>query len=143
VSNDLSELSRVAEWVNAWAQYHRVPARLAERLDLCSTEVVTNIMMHGYTDGASHQIVLRLDHQDERLAFEVEDDGPAFDPRQVAEPALATSLDEAPIGGLGLPLVRRFSDEWHYSRADGCNCSRLIFHLSPGRASGHHTRHVR
>src|SRR5262245_451173 len=98
VSNDLSELGRVAEWVDAWARRHGVPARLAERLDLSSTEVVTNIMMHAYTDGGSHRIVLRLDRQDERLAFEVEDDGPAFDPRQVPEPELATTLDEAPIG---------------------------------------------
>lgn len=143
MSSNLSELARVADWVNAWTQRHRVPARLAERLDLCSTEVVTNIMMYGYTDGGLHQIALRLEQQDGRLAFEVQDDGLAFDPRQVAEPQPATSLDEATIGGRGLQLVRRFSDEWHYLRADGRNNFTLIFHLVPGRHSGHDTRRAR
>ena len=141
VTNDLSELARVAVWVNAWAQTQRVPSQLAERLDLCSTEVVTNIMMHGCAHGGSHRISLRLDRQDERLALEIQDDGLAFDPRQVDRPQPATSLDEAAIGGLGVQLARRFSDEWHYSRADGCNCSTLIFHLSTAAPAAitHHT----
>jgi serine/threonine-protein kinase RsbW len=143
VSNDPSELARVAAWVNAWAQHHGVPPRLAERLDLCSTEVVTNIMMHGSGDGGSYQISLRLDRQDQRLALEIQDRGLAFDPRCVDEPPAPARLSEAAIGGRGLQLVRRFSDEWHYFRAEGRNCSTLVFHLSADRQSGHDTRHVR
>ena len=46
-----------------------------ERLDLCSTEIVTNIVTHGYTDHAPHEIALRwIGGRD--LALEIQDDGP-------------------------------------------------------------------
>jgi serine/threonine-protein kinase RsbW len=131
VSNHPSELARVSAWVHQCAQRHAVPVRMAERLDLCSTEVVTNIMMHGYTDHSIHEITLSLDRQADCLALEVHDDGRPFDPRQVEEPATACSLEEVPIGGLGLQIVRRFSDEWRYHRADGRNHLTLIFRPDP------------
>ena len=131
VSNDLSELTRVADWVHAWARQHDVPPRTVERVDLCSTEAITNIVMHAYTDGGSHQIVLRLDRHDDRLALDIQDDGAAFDPHEIDDAPPALSLEDATIGGHGIQLIRRFSDEWHYSRSEERNQSTLVFRLSP------------
>jgi anti-sigma regulatory factor (Ser/Thr protein kinase) len=91
VRNDLSELARVGAWINAWAEQHGVPARTIERLDLCSTEVVTNIISYGYDDCATHQISLRLDRRGAGLALEIGDDGNAFDPHQADEPRPAAN----------------------------------------------------
>ena len=125
--NDLSELARVSAWVHAWAERLGVPAQTATRLDLCSTEIVTNIVTHGYTDQAAHEIALRLDRRGNDLALEIQDDGPAFDPRLVEELQPAASLEEARVGGWGIPLVRRFSDGLRYHRSEGRNCLTLIF----------------
>jgi anti-sigma regulatory factor (Ser/Thr protein kinase) len=129
VSSDLSELARVAAWVRAWTQWHHVPSRTAELVDLCSAEVVTNIMMHAYTGCGTHQISLRLDSHPDVLALEIQDDGRPFDPRQVAEPHPATSLEDAKINGRGIQIFRHFSDELRYRRADGRNYLTLIFQV--------------
>jgi serine/threonine-protein kinase RsbW len=127
VSNDPSELTRVSAWVNAWSERFHVPERTAASLDLCATEVVTNIMTHGFTDQAAHQITLRLDRQGDRVALEIDDDGRAFDPRLADPPPDAQTLEDAEIGGWGIPLVRRFSDGWRYRRSGGRNHLTLVF----------------
>jgi serine/threonine-protein kinase RsbW len=131
VSNDLSELARVAAWVHGWMQRHHMPARTAERVDLCSTEVVTNIVTHAYAGHDTHEISLRLDSQPNGLTLEIQDDGRPFDPRQAEEPQLADSLEDAKTSGWGIPIVRHFSDELHYRRAHGRNNLTLIFQLPP------------
>ncbi|MDM0015691.1 ATP-binding protein [Variovorax sp. J22P168] len=127
VDGELRELSRVSAWVNEWAKLQQLPARVALNLDLCSTEVVTNIVNHAVAEHHAQRIFLRLGWQGENVALEVEDEGHRFDPRGVPEPRPATSLQDAHIGGWGIPIVRRFSDDVHYRHQDGRNCLTLIF----------------
>jgi anti-sigma regulatory factor (Ser/Thr protein kinase) len=126
VDNELRELPRVNAWVQDWAKRQQLPRRVAHNLDLCSTEVLTNIMSHGCSESAQ-RILLRLRWQGEDVALEVEDDGVRFDPRQVPEPARATSLQDARIGGWGIPMVRHFSDGLQYRREGGHNRLTLLF----------------
>ena len=127
VGSELRELSRVSAWVHDWAEHQRLPARIAQHLDLCSTEVVTNIMTHACGDAGAQRILLRLGWQGEDVALEVEDEGSRFDPLQVPQPASASSSQDARVGGWGIPIVRRFSDGLHYRREDGRNRLTLLF----------------
>jgi anti-sigma regulatory factor (Ser/Thr protein kinase) len=129
VGSELRELARVSAWVHDWAEGQHLPPRVALNLDLCSTEVVTNIMTHACGQGAQN-IFLRLGWQGQDVALEVEDECREFDPRQVPEPVPATSIDDARIGGWGIPIVRRFSDGLRYSHHDGRNCLTLLFRAS-------------
>jgi anti-sigma regulatory factor (Ser/Thr protein kinase) len=126
VGSELRELSRVSAWVHDWAECQRLPARVEQSLDLCSTEVVTNIMTHASGNGAQ-SILLRLGWQGEDVTLEVEDESGEFDLRKVPEPAPVTSLRDARIGGWGIPIVRRFSDGVRYRHEDGRNCLTLLF----------------
>ena len=83
-------------------------------------------MNYACGDGAQ-LILLRLGWQGEDVALEVEDEGSKFDPRQVPEPARATSVHDARIGGWGIPIVRNFSDGLRYRHEDGRNCLTLLF----------------
>jgi anti-sigma regulatory factor (Ser/Thr protein kinase) len=72
--------------------------------------VVTNVISYAYDDNAEHPIVLRLCRQNDLLNLQIEGDGKPFNPLQVQAPAPITSLEDAPIEGWGIPIVRRFSD---------------------------------
>jgi anti-sigma regulatory factor (Ser/Thr protein kinase) len=126
VERELCELSKVSAWVQGWAEGQHLPQRVAANLDLCSTEVVTNIMNHAAGEGIQ-RILLRLGWQGDEVALEVEDEGREFDPRKVPEPALPTSIQDARIGGWGIPIVRRFSDGLRYRHEGGRNCLTLLF----------------
>jgi serine/threonine-protein kinase RsbW len=55
----------------------------------------------------------------------VVDDGPEFDPLAVPDADTTLPLEERPIGGLGITLVRRLMDEAEYERREGRNRLRL------------------
>ncbi|MBO9512845.1 MAG: ATP-binding protein [Variovorax sp.] len=126
VGNALCELPRVSAWVHDWAAWQHLPERVAVNLDLCSTEVVTNIVTHAGGDGAQ-RIVLHLGWQDGDVALDVEDEGREFDIRQVPEPVRATCLEDAKVGGWGIPMVRHFSDGLRYRHEGGRNRLTLFF----------------
>jgi len=126
VGRELHDLSRVSAWVNDWAERQHLPAKVASNLDLCSMEVVTNIMSYAGSDGAPC-ILLRLGWQGEDVALEVEDEGREFDPRLVPQPVPATSIHDARVGGWGIPILRRFSDGLRYRHEDGRNRLTLLF----------------
>jgi anti-sigma regulatory factor (Ser/Thr protein kinase) len=97
-------------------------------------EVLANVVRHalpGRGETASVEIELRLDPVAVPPLCEVRvaDDGPAFDP--LALPAADTSLgvEDRPIGGLGITLVRKLMDEVEYERRDGRNHLRLLRRL--------------
>jgi serine/threonine-protein kinase RsbW len=129
VINDLSELARVGAWVNAWSRRHEIPSETAQRVDVCAAELITNIMCYAYADDSEHRIALRLDRDEDRLSLQIDDDGRPFDPSDMDEPTKAMSLEEAKIGGLGVHIVRSFSDELYHRRSDGRNHLTLIFRL--------------
>jgi serine/threonine-protein kinase RsbW len=129
VSNDLAELARVAAWLDAWAGAHEVPASVGERLHLCCVEAVTNIIMHGYTDGGAHPICLGLRRESETVTLEIEDEGRAFDPLRRPDRHPVRDLEHARVGGWGIPIMRRFSDEIQYRRAGARNVLTFVFRL--------------
>lgn len=98
-------------------------------------EVLANVVRHGLAGRgatATVELEIRLEAGDPpRCALELEDDGPAFDPLAAAPPDLALGVDERPIGGLGIELVKRLMDEVHYERRDGRNRLRLARRLYP------------
>lgn len=99
-------------------------------------EVLANVVRHGLPgrgEEARVDLELRLDAGAEPPVCEVvvTDDGPAFDPLGAPEPDTSRGVEERPIGGLGIALVRKLMDEAHYERREGKNRLRLLRRLVP------------
>jgi anti-sigma regulatory factor (Ser/Thr protein kinase) len=119
--NRPSELERLSQEVEAYAEAHRLPAKILHAVNLCLDEIVTNIISYGYDDQADHQITVRLSLRAGELAIEIEDDGKPFNPLTAPEPDLYKPLEERPIGGLGIHLLRKVMDDMEYRRQQGKN----------------------
>jgi len=89
------------------------------QVDLAN-EAVANAISYGYPAGVRGEIALRLGTADGNAVLEIEDDGIAFNPLQLAEPSPPRSLEESRIGGLGVPLIRK-SMACEYQRRAGRN----------------------
>ena len=90
-------------------------------LFLLLDELLTNIIKYGYPvgDGASHEIEVRLGLEAAGFVVDVEDDGVPFDPTAIPVRAPAADdlpLEDRPVGGWGLELVRQTVDVAHYRR---------------------------
>jgi len=126
IRNRLDELGRATAWLEDFAGRLELPAETHYRLDLGLAEAVTNVISYAFPDGAEHLIRLRLQTNGEGVSLEVEDDGLPFDPLQREEPALPQTLEEAPIGGLGIHLIRSMLDECHYQRKADRNLLTMV-----------------
>ena len=121
VRTDLSEIGRIAAQVEAFCEEHGLGDETAQAVNLSLDELLTNTISYGYDDAAEHVIEVELAANGDRLTIVLRDDARAFDPTQAETPDLDADLDDRPIGGLGIHLVRSFMDEVSYSRSDGYN----------------------
>ena len=101
--------------------------RTAARAELLLEELALNTLRHGFAAGGTPELIVTAWHDGVRCGLDLEDRGAPFDPTRASLPAKPGSLQEAPIGGLGLPLVRRIAAELAYERtADGRNRLHLV-----------------
>ncbi|MBP5712599.1 MAG: ATP-binding protein, partial [Prevotella sp.] len=56
-----------------------------------------------------------------RLKFVISDHGTPFDPTEKEDADVTLSVEERPIGGLGIFLVRQIMDSVNYERLKGMN----------------------
>lgn len=99
------------------------------RLDLCLSELVTNIASYGTVDGGPPTIEIEVTPEADAVRVRLSDDGIAFDPLQMKYREPDADLASAIPGGHGIHLVREFSDAVRYERAGGRNV--LEFMLRP------------
>ena len=123
---DSAAMRRVEGFAAAFVREHGIAADDAARILILLEELFTNLAKYGYPDRAEPgvaEIALVLDGS--RLEIEFIDDGCAFDPWAMPLPNLDEPVEERPIGGLGLHLLRSLSDVVRYERRNNKNVIRL------------------
>ncbi|KUG29786.1 serine-protein kinase rsbw [hydrocarbon metagenome] len=121
LSNQLPELDRLAEAVEAFGERHGFPRKTVYQLRLVLDELLTNVISYGFSDNKDHEIEVEIRLAGSQLQFRIEDDAAPFDPLRVDSPDLTTTVEDRAIGGLGIHLVRKLMDSVHYERRDDKN----------------------
>jgi len=125
IKASLSAVSSANETASRWLADHNAPPEVQYLANLAVEELITNCIKYGYEDAADHIIEVKLQISGNELALTVIDDGRPFNPLELPEPDIHLPIEERPIGGLGIYLLRRMSDHMDYVRAAGKNCVRL------------------
>ena len=129
LTNRPEEKPRLLRALEAFAAEHRLPAKVLQAADLVLEEHVTNVLQYAYADTALHEIRVRLSCDEGALHVEVEDDGRAFNPLEAPPVDTSIPMEERPIGGLGIHLMRRFMDGLDYRREGARNILRMTKRL--------------
>lgn len=119
-------LKHLSCWVQRTASAHCLSARCAFRLELALVETVTNIIEHGGDDDDT-MIEVQIVREAAYVTAQVEDGGLPFDPTAGPTHRRPANLEEAPIGGLGVHLIRAYAQAVEYRRIDQKNQLRLTF----------------
>lgn len=119
-----------------FAETHAVPAAMRRSLSVALDELLANAFSHGMAGRDAGSVTVEVQLDQERLTVTLTDDGPPFDPFGPTAPDTTLSVEERPIGGLGIHLVRRLVDEVSYQRRDDCNVVVLVKQLAAGQADG-------
>jgi serine/threonine-protein kinase RsbW len=117
LANRLDALEPARQAVETFLAPAGLSPKVIYKLELVLEETFMNLLWHAFKDGAEHTIELAVRLQPGEVVLHFEDDGIAFDPTLAAEPARPASIDDAPVGGRGLALVRRAAKHIAYRRS--------------------------
>lgn len=123
--NKLSELTRLAPWIEDISEKWELPAPLVFTLNLVLEEAFTNIVNYAYADEDKHEIEIQMDLQGNMISIILTDDGKAFDPTLRKDPDVTLPAEERDIGGLGIYLIRQMMDHVTYNRQNNKNVLRM------------------
>ena len=127
--NDLRQISLLSGFVDRVREENNLAPALAVRIHLALEEAVCNVIMYAYPKGTVGTMDLDAVRDGNRLRFTLSDRGKAFDPTAAPQVDLKAPLENRPIGGLGIHLVRSIMDSIRYQRQDGMNVLTMIIHL--------------
>ena len=119
--NDVETIPQLNEFIDTVAEAIGLDMSLTMSLNLAIEEAVVNVMDYAYPPGEKGDVTIDVCASDEWLQFVISDAGTPFDPTQKEEADTTLSVDERPIGGLGIFLVRQLMDTIHYRYVDGKN----------------------
>ena len=119
--NDIKQVSRLEGWLKVLGEkFHLKPSLLPE-LNLALEEAVTNVIMYAYPADNYGSVELTASFSYGVLIFVLSDSGKPFDPTEMPDADTDSSVEDRPVGGLGIHLVRNIMDSVKYERRDGRN----------------------
>lgn len=121
--DDTASIAAGQAALRAFLAQRGASARGAFQTELAFEELVTNVARHAYAGRLASRsaiaAVIEL-HEDE-IVLTVDDDGPPFDPVAAPELPLATDLEQARVGGLGIRFIRAAAARISHERVAGRN----------------------
>lgn len=143
LSGGFADIERAAEVLSDFCADHGLPPKVAFDFNLAIDELATNTLSYGFPDeafapGAARRLDLSVRLSDDGwMTADLIDNGVAYDPfTQAPPPVLVGTVDERPIGGLGVHFARRLMDEVAYRRSESCNHVTLRRRVPNGAGDG-------
>lgn len=122
IKNDIGQLSVVSQFLEETGEELGLSTAFVMSLNLVLEEAVSNIIFYAYAGKNEEDGVdITLTLEQGMLTAVVRDHGIPFDPTSREDPDIMLAVEERPIGGLGIFLIKKIMDEVSYHREDGQN----------------------
>ncbi len=140
VKNRLSELTKIAEAVNAVSAANTLSDRVRYAANLAIEEIFVNIVRYAFEDETEHEVAIKLDvglnENDKELSIIIRDSGREFNILTINDrPPENMTIDTAEEISLGIYFVRMMMDFIYYKRENSEN----VLHLKIVDKSGKKT----
>jgi len=119
--NDIKQIALLPDFVDTIAKRIELDHETASNLNLALEEAITNVIMYAYPEGTDGVVNIDATVDGKNVSVVIADNGIAFDPTAKEEIDITAGIDERPIGGLGIHLVRTIMDNVNYERKEEKN----------------------
>lgn len=127
IENDADGLDRATTRIAEFLLDAGLSEDMSHDLRLAAEEMLTNVCKYAYPDSGEHAILLDLTVTGNEARMRLSDDGVEFNPLQAPVPDFSIPLEDRPIGGLGIHIVRNLADSIEYHRIAGRNVIEMTF----------------
>ena len=119
--NDIQQVSLLPAFIREVTEGKNLSPELTNNINLALEEAVTNVILYAYPEGTDGVAEIEAKAYGNTLTFILSDRGQPFDPTAREEVDITAGVDDRPVGGLGIHLVRSIMDSVRYERRDGKN----------------------
>ena len=121
IKNQISELEKVAQFVEEIGEELGLSMELQMNLNLVMEEMVTNVIFYAYPQGDVADIELLAKSDGKELTFVLSDQGKEFDPTAKEDADLDVNPADRELGGMGIFIVKNIMNKVTYQRLEGKN----------------------
>lgn len=129
IKNTLAEVQRAIVAFETFAVEYQITDAIMYKVNIVLDELLSNIVKYSFPDDSEYEIDITLElFTTGKLTVCLTDAGVPFNPFEAPEPDLSIPLEEREIGGLGILLVKKLMDEYHYKRQANLNVTSMMKH---------------
>ena len=122
IRNDIQSLPLVNEWIEQCCEEAGLGLDWVMKFQLVIEEMVSNVIFYAYDPQQQEAAIeLRFTWEAGTVSILLRDWGKPFDPTAKEDPDITFSVDDRPIGGLGIFMVKQLMDEVRYERVGSSN----------------------
>lgn len=124
----IENYDELCSWIIETRGKWNVGKELANKLDICVEEVFANIVHYAYPENIGI-FEVKLKKTDETIIMEFKDEGIEFNPLSKEDPDINLPPEKRTLGGLGIFLTKKMTDNIEYKRENNKNILTLFFNL--------------
>lgn len=136
LDSDVAELERLREFLEGFCGQEGVPEEICYQLQVALEELVINAIRHGECEPKKDAIRLAIRKSGDEVSAVFSDTGIGFNPLDAPAPDLTKGLQDRPVGGLGIHLVRHLIPSIRYERSGNRNYLYLKKPVKPNAGTG-------
>ena len=109
ISSDFANLPKVEQFTVSLCQKAKLNDDQSDNMAIAITELVNNAIIHANKQNPEKNVIIRVRYEKDCVVVAIIDEGPGFNPKEVANPTDPKNLWKQ--NGRGLFLVRNLIDE--------------------------------
>ena len=118
---DVKRIPELNNFLESIGERLNMDMPVISQVQMAVEEAVVNVMNYAYPDGKNGFVTIKVMSDGHEIRIVVIDSGIAFDPTSKEKADTTLSVEERPIGGLGIFMIREMMDSINYERVDGRN----------------------
>jgi serine/threonine-protein kinase RsbW/sigma-B regulation protein RsbU (phosphoserine phosphatase) len=132
IASRRADVAAFSDVFESYCMQHGIETAVMRAFQVAFDEWLTNVVDYAHAGRPEYPIEVALSAHPQALVAEIRDSGEPFDPLlESTEPSLELEVEDRPIGGLGVHLIRTLMDDVSYRREAGRNHLRLSKHRIP------------
>lgn len=121
INNNLTEISQLEPFMEKLSEAYGISPDVQFQLNLALDEALANSINYAYPEGTEGSIILEAETEGNMLVLRLMDYGTPFDPTLQGDVDTTLSVEQRPIGGLGIFLIKHMMDDVTYVRQEEKN----------------------
>ena len=123
----IDDITIATEFLEAALESLGCPMKTILQMDTVLDELFCNVVKYAYPAGPGPlELSIEAGAEPGSFVLTMQDEGTPFNPLERREPDTTLSAEERPIGGLGIHIVRKLTDDVSYGYIDGKNTLRIL-----------------